>query len=79
MENPKLIVKKLPKSYPLLPQQQLLKEASTACGIKKGMTRAELIASMTNCIPEFYRKKKEEAASQPPPETTQQGGDTPAV
>ena len=40
-----------------------MQEASAACEIKKGITRAELVDKMKTCIPEFYRKKKEGAAA----------------
>ena len=69
-QNLKLIVKKKPKEYPLLPQHKLMQEAGAACGIKKGITREQLVASMKTCIPEFYRKKKEGAVLQPPPGNT---------
>ena len=47
-----------------------MQEACAACGIQKGITRAELVDRMKNCLPEFYRKKKEEAVNQPPPGNT---------
>jgi len=70
MSNLKVIVKKRPRSYPMLHQQTLMQEACAACGIQKGITRAELVDRMKNCLPEFYRKKKEEAVNQPPPGNT---------
>lgn len=48
-----------PSSYPLNSQQILIKEASDYCGLRKGMSRAELMAAMRTCMPEFFRKHKE--------------------
>lgn len=48
-----------PKNYKILPQQQRLREAAEACGIKKGITRAELLDKMHNCIPEYFKKIKD--------------------
>ena len=63
----KAIVKRRPSPYPLTERQQLMKEAAIECGIVKGISRADLVKAMKECIPEFYRKKKEGSASQQNP------------
>lgn len=60
-EQPGFAVHKLPSSYELTSQQKLMKDAAQACGIRKGMTRGELLEAMNNCVPEFFRQKKGEA------------------
>ncbi|MDD5510833.1 MAG: hypothetical protein PHI12_08485 [Dehalococcoidales bacterium] len=54
-----LIVHQAPREYEQTPQQKLFKEAAEHCGIKKGITKAELLDKMKNCIPEFYRQHKD--------------------
>lgn len=38
--------------------QRMIQAAATHCGIRKGMSRAELVEAMTVCIPEFYKERK---------------------
>jgi len=52
------IVKRKPKPYALTEQQEVFKEALESCGIKKGITRAELVNAMRTCIPKFYEKRR---------------------
>ena len=52
------IVRQRPFPYPLTEQQLLFKRAVKECGIKKGITRDELIEKMITCIPEFFAKIK---------------------
>jgi hypothetical protein len=54
------VLQRRPQSYSLTPQQKLFQEAREACGIRKGMSREELVKQMRECIPEYYRKRKEE-------------------
>ena len=56
----RVVARHLPRAYPATPQQLLMREASQACGIQKGITRADLMTAMKTCIPEFYRKRREE-------------------
>jgi len=49
-------LKKRPGQYPITPQQQKFIEAKEFCGIRKGITKAELMDKMKNCIPKFYRE-----------------------
>lgn len=50
------IVRSRPAPYPLTDQQLRFKGIAEFCGIKKGITRAELIDKMINCIPQFWRE-----------------------
>lgn len=63
MPEQRFIVRRRPGSYPLNPQQALMREANETCGIRKGISRAELVKQMRECIPQFYRQKREESAS----------------
>ncbi|MBU2052525.1 hypothetical protein KKH13_04950, partial [Patescibacteria group bacterium] len=55
----RLVSRSRPCEYPATPQQLLMREASQACGIQKGISRADLMTKMKTCIPEFYRKLRE--------------------
>jgi len=48
----------LPKKYPRTPQQQKMIDALEFCGIKKGITKTELMLKMKNCLPKYYREAK---------------------
>ena len=52
-------LKRRPKEYPRLPQQQKLLDALEFCGIRKGISKKELQEKMVNCLPEYYQKHKE--------------------
>jgi hypothetical protein len=58
MSGPRFVIKKRPKAYPELPQQSLFKRALEHCGIEKGITKAELMDKMKNCIPQFFKEHK---------------------
>ena len=47
----------------MTPQQLLLREANETCGIRKGISRAELVDKLRNCLPEFYRARREAQAA----------------
>ncbi len=51
-------VRKRPAPHPLSEHQKDLIEASHECGIEKGITRAELVDRMVNCVPGKYRELK---------------------
>lgn len=53
-----LSIRRRPRSYLLTEQQKVMKEAAEYCGIKPGITRAELVDKMVNCIPEYWRNQK---------------------
>lgn len=54
-----------PRRYKTTPQQMRVSEAAEHCGIRKGITRAELVDKMRNCIPEFFRKVRERETPAP--------------
>ena len=53
------MLKRRPRRYPRTPQQQKFLDALEFCGIKKGITKIELMDKMANCIPEYHREYKE--------------------
>lgn len=53
-------LKRRPRRYRLLPQQQLLIDASRACGIHKGMSKEELMDKMVNCVPQYCKEHKDD-------------------
>lgn len=53
-------LKRRPRRYPRLPQQQKFLDALEFCGISKGMSKADLQRKMVNCIPEFYKEHKDD-------------------
>lgn len=55
----RLVARHLPRAYPATSQQMRMREAHQACGIQKGMGKAELMLKMKTCIPEWYRKLRE--------------------
>ena len=40
-----------PRAYPITSQQRKVKEAAKACGIKSGISKADLMTKMKDCIP----------------------------
>jgi len=40
--------------------QHVIREANKRCGIRKGITRAELMKAMTECIPEAVKEIRAE-------------------
>ena len=44
-----------PKPYPKTPQQKKIGEAGRACGIKSGISKAELMKQMKECIPGKFK------------------------
>jgi len=49
--NKGLYLAAFPKPYPKTPQQKKIGEAARACGIKAGISKAELMKAMKECIP----------------------------
>jgi hypothetical protein len=45
------VLAKYPRDYPLTSQQKKVKDAARGCGIKKGISRRELVDKMVNCMP----------------------------
>ncbi len=57
-ERKLFIVRKRPKKYPVTEQQQRFRQVLDMCGIRKGITRDELVDAMKNCVPDAWRKIK---------------------
>jgi len=55
-----LVVKRRPREYPRTKQQQKFVDAADFCGIKKGITKAELQEKMKNCIPLFFKEHQDD-------------------
>lgn len=53
-------LKRRPKRYSILPQQRKFLDALKFCGIKRGISKSELMERMKNCIPEFYKEHKDD-------------------
>lgn len=51
------ILHQRPKKYKSTPQQEKFRRALEACGIKRGITKEELMLKMKNCIPQQFRKE----------------------
>ena len=51
-------LKRRPREYPRLHQQQKLLDALEFCGIKKGISKKELQEKMVNCVPQYYKEHK---------------------
>lgn len=51
-------LKRRPRRYHRLPQQQLLIDAARACGIQKGMKKRDLMDKMVHCIPQYCKEHK---------------------
>jgi len=49
--NAGIVLAKYPSEYPKTSQQKKVAEAAKACGIKSGISRAELRHKMKECIP----------------------------
>ncbi len=45
------VLAKFPKDYPLTAPQRKVKNAASTCGIRKGISRRELVDKMRTCIP----------------------------
>lgn len=50
------VVASLPKSYPMNAPQKRVAAAAIACGIKKGISRGDLVNKMRTCIPGQFGK-----------------------
>ena len=52
--NKGVVLARLPRKYPMTPQQRRIKEIARTCGIHKGMSKAELMKAMKECIPSKF-------------------------
>jgi len=50
-------IKRRPRRYLITPQQQRFIEALKFCGIKKGISKAELMIKMKTCIPQYFKNQ----------------------
>ncbi len=57
--KPGFVLSLRPRRYKTTKQQNTMREAAESCGIKKGITRKELVDKMVHCLPEYYRKLRE--------------------
>jgi len=46
-----VILVNYPRPYPKTTQQKKIGDAARACGIKRGISRADLVKAMVECIP----------------------------
>lgn len=46
----KIVYARMPKDYPLTSQQKKVRSAAQSCGIKRGISRKDLIDKMKNCM-----------------------------
>jgi len=53
-------LKQRPRQYSATPQQERFVKALRFCGIKKGITKAELMDKMRNCLPEYFRSRRDD-------------------
>jgi len=58
MPKMRLIVKNRPKEYPATSQQLKFKEVTKFCGIRKGITKAQLQKQMKECVGPLMRGDK---------------------
>ena len=49
-----------PKAYQTLPQHETFKKALEHCGIRKGVSRDELVHRMKTCLPAYHKAIKGE-------------------
>lgn len=45
------VLAKFPRDYPMTAPQRKIKDAAKTCGIKKGISRGDLVNKMRTCIP----------------------------
>ena len=43
-----------PRAYPITRQQQRVKDAAKACGLRKGMSKRDAMTAMKECIPNQF-------------------------
>ena len=52
--NKGVVLARLPKKYPMNSQQRKIRDIARACNIHKGMSKAELMRAMKECIPSKF-------------------------
>lgn len=54
--NPGMYIAARPRPYPMTPQQRKVKKVAEDCGIKAGMSKADLMTKMKDCVGPAMRK-----------------------
>ena len=54
--NAGFVLAKRPRDYPMTAQQRKVRDAAKGCGIKHGMSKAELQKAMVDCVGPKLRK-----------------------
>ena len=52
--HPGYVIASYPRDYPMTSQQRKVRDAAKTCGIKKGMSRGDLVNKMRTCIPDQF-------------------------
>ncbi len=52
-------MKQRPEEYARTPQQQKLLDALEFCEIHKGISKAELMEKMRDCLPAYFKKENQ--------------------
>lgn len=47
---------RLPKAYPMTPQQRKVRDVARSCGIQKGISRGALVRAMIDCVGPAMRR-----------------------
>jgi hypothetical protein len=53
-QHPGFVLAKFPRDYPITAPQRKVRDAAKTCGIKKGMSRGDLVNKMRTCIPDQF-------------------------
>lgn len=56
--KPGFVLSLRPRRYKTTKQQKRIAEAAEHCNIRKGITRAELVDAMRNCLPRYFEEVK---------------------
>ena len=52
-------IKQRPGEYSRTPQIQKVIDAAEFCGVRKGISKSELMEKMVNCIPQYHKEHKD--------------------
>jgi len=55
-DNPGYYIAARPRKYPRTPQQRKVAQIAAECGIKKGISKADLMKAMRDCVGPKMRK-----------------------
>ncbi len=55
--NKGFYIASLPRPYPATPQQRKVRTVAEECGIKKGMSKSDLMNKMVSCVKPALKKK----------------------